>query len=70
VFAGVSIAHPRLLDGSPDGPFSLNRPWDDAIARDRLYGLVMEGLWMHIGTAEALAAAEAEIARRPEWTIS
>jgi hypothetical protein len=30
----------------------------------------MAGLWMHIGTPEALAEAEAEIARRPEWTIS
>jgi MurNAc alpha-1-phosphate uridylyltransferase len=57
-FAGVSIAHPRLLDGSPDGAFSLNVVWSRAIARGRAYGLRMEGTWMHVGTPEALAQAE------------
>lgn len=59
IFAGVSIAHPRLLEGSPEGPFSLNKPWDEAIAAARLYGLRLEGLWMHVGTPEALSEAEA-----------
>jgi MurNAc alpha-1-phosphate uridylyltransferase len=57
-FAGVSIAHPRLLDGSPDGAFSLNVVWSRAIAKGRAYGLRMEGTWMHVGTPEALAQAE------------
>ena len=35
-FAGVSIAHQRLFEGAPQGPFSLNRPWDAAIARGEL----------------------------------
>jgi MurNAc alpha-1-phosphate uridylyltransferase len=70
VFAGVSVAHPRLFEGAPEGPFSLNRPWDAAIAHGRLHGLVMDGLWMHVGTPEALVEAEAEIARRPEWSIT
>lgn len=62
VFAGVSIAHPRLLEGAPAGPFSLNVPWDRAIAAGRLYGVVLEGLWMHVGTPEALTEAEERIA--------
>ena len=33
-FTGVSIAHPRLFEGSPDGAFSLNAVWDTAIAQD------------------------------------
>ena len=57
-FAGVSIAHPRLLDGTKPGRFSLNAPWDAAIARGRLYGLPMHGTWMHVGTPEALADGE------------
>ena len=57
VFAGVSIAHPRLLDGAPDGAFSLNRVWDRAIAAGRLYGIVLDGDWMHVGTPAALAEA-------------
>lgn len=58
VFTGVSIAHPRMLAGAPQGAFSLNRPWDEAIAKGRLYGIRLEGLWMHVGTPEALTEAE------------
>jgi MurNAc alpha-1-phosphate uridylyltransferase len=62
-FAGVSIVHPRLLDGSPDGAFSLNVVWSRAIARGRAYGLRMEGTWMHVGTPEALAQAQQRLSR-------
>lgn len=58
VFTGVSIAHPRLFEGAPSGAFSLNTLWDRAIAKGRLYGLRLEGTWMHIGTPQALADAE------------
>ena len=61
VFAGVSIAHPRLFSGSPEGAFSLNKLWDKAIDRGRLYGLRLEGIWMHVGTPQALAEAEAAL---------
>jgi MurNAc alpha-1-phosphate uridylyltransferase len=58
VFTGVSIAHPRLFDNAPQGAFSLNRPWDEAIEKGRLYGIRLDGLWMHVGTPEALTEAE------------
>jgi MurNAc alpha-1-phosphate uridylyltransferase len=58
VFAGVSIAHPRLFDDSPEGAFSLNLLWSRAIAAGRAWGVRMEGVWMHVGTPEALALAE------------
>lgn len=58
VFTGVSIAHPRLFDGAPTGRFSLNRLWDRAIERGRLYGMRLDGTWMHVGTPEALQDAE------------
>jgi N-acetyl-alpha-D-muramate 1-phosphate uridylyltransferase len=57
-FTGVSLAHPRLFEGSPDGAFSLNLVWNKAIAAGRAYGVRMEGMWMHVGTPEALAEAE------------
>ena len=57
-FTGVSVAHPRLFDGSPDGAFSLNLVWSQAIAAGRAYGVRMEGVWMHVGTPDALAEAE------------
>jgi MurNAc alpha-1-phosphate uridylyltransferase len=57
-FTGVSIAHPRLFANAPEGVFSLNRVWDQAIESGRAFGLRMEGIWMHVGTPEALAQAE------------
>jgi MurNAc alpha-1-phosphate uridylyltransferase len=63
VFTGVSIAHPRLFENAPEGKFSLNVLWDEAIASGRAYGLRHEGIWMHVGTPEALREAEECIAR-------
>ena len=57
-FTGVSVAHPRLFDGSPDGAFSLNLVWSRAIAAGRAYGVRMDGVWMHVGSPDALAEAE------------
>ncbi len=65
-FAGVSVAHPRLFDGAPQGPFSLNRPWDAAIARGRAFGIVLDGSWMHVGDPAAVTAAEGWINNRHE----
>lgn len=62
IFAGVSIMTTQALDGMPDGAFSLNRAWDVAIARGRAHGVVLDGLWMHVGTPEALADAERAVA--------
>ncbi len=62
VFSGVSIAHPRMFKDAPPGAFSLNTLWDRAIERGRLYGIRLEGTWMHIGTPEALADAERWVA--------
>ncbi len=59
VFTGVELLHPRLFDGAPkDGPFSLNLLFDRAIAARRLFALVHDGEWFHVGTPDALAEAE------------
>ncbi len=63
VFTGVSIAHPRMFDGAPKGAFSLNLLWDKAIERGRLYGMRLDGTWMHVGTCNALDEAERLMAR-------
>jgi MurNAc alpha-1-phosphate uridylyltransferase len=58
VFAGVSINHPRQFVNSPEGPFSINRIWDEALAKGRLAAMILEGAWMHVGTPSALQDAE------------
>lgn len=61
VYAGAALISPQLFAGAPQGPFSLNRLFDRAIDNDRLCGMRLEGVWMHVGTPEAVAAAEAAI---------
>lgn len=63
-FPGVQIVHPRLFDNPPKGAFSTNVLWDRSIAKGRLFGIRLDGMWMHIGTADALAEAEAFLADR------
>ena len=57
-FAGVSLCDQRLFVDAPQGKFSLNLLWDRALAKGRLYGVRLDGHWMHVGTPEALAEAE------------
>jgi N-acetyl-alpha-D-muramate 1-phosphate uridylyltransferase len=61
VYAGAAMLAPALFAGVPSGAFSLTRLFDRAAEAGRLFGLRLEGTWMHVGTPEAIAAAEAAI---------
>lgn len=61
VYAGVAILAPALFAGAPAGPFSLTTLFDRAQDAERLFGLRLDGLWMHVGTPDAIALAEAAI---------
>ena len=61
VYAGAAILAPAIFADAPKGAFSLNRLFDRAAEAGRLYGLRLEGTWMHVGTPEAIKAAEAAI---------
>ena len=62
-FAGVSLCDERLFKDSPEGKFSLNLLWDRALAKGKLYGMRLDGRWMHVGTPDALAEAETSFER-------
>jgi MurNAc alpha-1-phosphate uridylyltransferase len=61
-YAGAAILHPRLFGNCPGGAFSLNRLFDRAIEAERLRGMRMDGLWLHVGTPEAITEAELSFA--------
>jgi N-acetyl-alpha-D-muramate 1-phosphate uridylyltransferase len=61
VFAGAAILSPALFAGAPKTEFSLTTLFDRAAQAGRLSGLRLEGLWMHVGTPEAITEAEAAI---------
>lgn len=58
-YPGVQIVHPRLFENAPETGFSTNILWDRAIEKGRLYGVRMDGFWIHVGTPQAVAEAEA-----------
>jgi MurNAc alpha-1-phosphate uridylyltransferase len=62
VYAGAGIWKPELFDGRPD-IFSLNKLFDEAADKGRLHGLRLDGVWMHVGTPDAIQEAEAAIDR-------
>ena len=62
VYAGAAILHPRLFAGAPLDAFSLNILFDRAMEAGRLFGVRLDGLWLHIGTPEAIGEAELTIA--------
>ncbi|CAN5503250.1 nucleotidyltransferase family protein [soil metagenome] len=58
VYAGVAILSPALFADAPAGEFSLTKLFDRANEQERLFGLRLDGLWMHVGTPDAVHAAE------------
>lgn len=58
-YPGVQIIHPRMFQDAPEGAFSTNLMWDRAIANGRLFGTLLDGVWIHVGTPEARDEAEA-----------
>jgi MurNAc alpha-1-phosphate uridylyltransferase len=58
VYAGVAIISPAAFAGAPHGEFSLTKMFDTANEQERLFGLRLDGTWMHVGTPDAIGAAE------------
>lgn len=58
VWAGVQILHPRVLQNAPEGAFSTNIFWNRMIEEGRLYGIRLDGTWMHVGSPSGLKEAE------------
>ena len=61
-YAGAAIMRKADFDGRKAGDiFSLNALWNRSLTAGRLHGLVLDGLWLHVGTPEAIGEAEAAI---------
>ncbi len=61
VFGGVLLINPTLYDDTPEGAWSNRIVFRKAAAAGRLYGLEIDGHWMHVGTPEAITAAEEKL---------
>ena len=59
VYTGIQLLHPRLFEDVPNGPFSLNQLYSSSMEKGRLYGIIHDGDWFHVGTPIGLNQAEA-----------
>ncbi|MGH6861147.1 MAG: nucleotidyltransferase family protein [Phyllobacterium sp.] len=64
IYAGAAIIHPRIFAGATVDRISLNRYFDEAIAAGRLFGRGMDGIWLTVGTPDAIGDAETAIAKQ------
>jgi N-acetyl-alpha-D-muramate 1-phosphate uridylyltransferase len=64
IAGGVSITKPELYRDLPVAPLSNAELWHQAEARGRLYGLIHDGAWFHVGTPEAIPQVDALIRAR------
>lgn len=62
VYAGCMITSARAFADTPDGPFSLNLVFDRLIEGGALFGLRLDGIFLHVGTPDAIGEAERAIA--------
>ena len=65
VYAGVQIFKPELAKPFPCAKFSRNKIWDASLQRGRLFGHVMQGVWMHVGDPQALDITNAMLKQNP-----
>jgi len=61
VYAGAAILTPAFFAGVAPGLSSMSPLFDRAAEAGRLCGLRLEGVWMHVGTPDAVNAAEAAL---------
>jgi MurNAc alpha-1-phosphate uridylyltransferase len=58
-YASAALLSPALFKDAPKGVFPLTVLFGRAAEQGRLHGLRIDGVWMHVGTPEAVAEAEA-----------
>ena len=63
VYTGVGVAKPELFDSEQAEVFRLAPFFHAAAAQGRLFGLRLDGLWLHVGRPETIAEAERAIDR-------
>jgi MurNAc alpha-1-phosphate uridylyltransferase len=61
IYSGLQMIRTDGLAGIKEDVFSLNRLWDDAIARGTLYGITYAGRWCDVGQPESIPLAESLI---------
>ena len=63
VYTGIGIIKPRLFASQAEDVFRLAPLLFEAARKGRLFGMRLDGLWLHVGRPESIAEAERAIGR-------
>ena len=63
VYTGVGIIKPKLFENETAEVFPLAPFFTAAAAKGRLFGVRLDGLWLHVGRPGSIAEAERAIDR-------
>ena len=63
VYTGIGIIKPQLFANERSEVFRLAPFFFEAARKGRLFGLRLDGLWLHVGRPESIAEAERAIGR-------
>ena len=63
VYTGVGILKPEFFEGAPGEVFRLAPLLFASARQGRLFGVRLDGVWLHVGRPEAIREAELAIAR-------
>jgi N-acetyl-alpha-D-muramate 1-phosphate uridylyltransferase len=67
IYAGIQLLHPRIFQDLPLGsPYRLPDLYHQWEAKNRLYGVVLQGPWCDIGTLPALKTLEHKLKKDQE----
>jgi N-acetyl-alpha-D-muramate 1-phosphate uridylyltransferase len=58
IYAGVALFHRAWFAETPEGPFSMNRVFQRAFGQQKLFGVLLDAVWFHIGDPAARDEAE------------
>lgn len=70
MFGAIQIIKAELYDGMPVGAWSNREVFRKAVSRGRLFGLVHDAGWVHVGTPDALDHATQYIRDGWTWPVS
>lgn len=63
VYAGLCLGKIDQFYEHAGEIFSINKIWDESIRNGRLYGLIHQGNWFHVGSPEAIIVTENKLGR-------
>jgi len=63
VYSGIGIMKPELIEQCKGDSFRLAPLFFEAAERGRLFGLRLDGFWLHVGTMATIPLAEEAVAR-------